>query len=488
MEAREALATAKALRENRATPPRRSARWGLNNDIERAFDDPAPNSATEGQAPQAVEHSKKKKGRRTQLELLMEQAESYLNRKDAPALETVKTKDIARKIFSERFPHGASLIETSGDGLLCGLRALCESVKAQEIYPTVSVDELQDFVESPDLQSFEAETKGHGRKNQENLYIDQLAGIIRLWGQQQKLDLQLGYMLADGKKFLVPTETSSATVVVWIYSSSTLAAGGHKMSHYQGLRPHIQNGQVRTDTDSNVKSEGEPPDPSLVMDDGNIEKTTRPGVSPLLSHSPEKKGKPAELSDTNMQNARQVELSDTDMLQEELPSPSKKRILDEETLPLPCSPKKKVKALRSNISKNSNNADIGSSWENAIIISDSNDDLSSEEKREIEIRKVLNRIPITKHDIDTLNKGQCLNDYVVEFCLYTLLHQRNHNLHSRVYLFNSGFYNNLVEKGVGSVRMWTAKVDILAYDYVVVPIVENFHWWLAIICSPGKLG
>ncbi|KAK4149711.1 hypothetical protein C8A00DRAFT_18647 [Chaetomidium leptoderma] len=91
---------------------------------------------------------------------------------DRGAKKAAKPDDIVRKIFSERFPHGASVIETSGRGFLCGLRALRESVQAQEIFSTVSVDELQKIAKSPELQAFETETKGHARKNTSNFYID----------------------------------------------------------------------------------------------------------------------------------------------------------------------------------------------------------------------------------------------------------------------------------------------------------------------------
>jgi len=35
------------------------------------------------------------------------------------------------------------------------------------------------------------------------------------------------------------------------------------------------------------------------------------------------------------------------------------------------------------------------------------------------------------------------------------------------------------------VRNWTKNVDIFDKDFIVIPINENAHWYLAIICFPG---
>ncbi|KAK0739554.1 hypothetical protein B0T21DRAFT_409899 [Apiosordaria backusii] len=104
------------------------------------------------------------------------------------------------------------------------------------------------------------------------------------------------------------------------------------------------------------------------------------------------------------------------------------------------------------------------------------------------------RIQLTKDDIPRLDEGQYLNDSIIEFGLKYLFGEylRKHpDLNKRVYMHNSFFYTSLTGDGSGfkydSVKRWTAKVDLLSYDYVVVPINQNFHWWVAIICNPGKL-
>ena len=37
-------------------------------------------------------------------------------------------------------------------------------------------------------------------------------------------------------------------------------------------------------------------------------------------------------------------------------------------------------------------------------------------------------------------------------------------------------------------KRWTRKVNIFEKDFVVVPINENSHWYLSIICYPGQVG
>lgn len=41
--------------------------------------------------------------------------------------------------------------------------------------------------------------------------------------------------------------------------------------------------------------------------------------------------------------------------------------------------------------------------------------------------------------------------------------------------------------GYETVRQWTRKVDLFAKRYIVVPINENMHWYLAILCNMDQL-
>ncbi|KAK2067901.1 hypothetical protein P8C59_001602 [Phyllachora maydis] len=93
-----------------------------------------------------------------------------------------------------------------------------------------------------------------------------------------------------------------------------------------------------------------------------------------------------------------------------------------------------------------------------------------------------------------LNEGEFLNDDLIGFGLQHLFSAgkaRDKSLEDRVFIHNSFFYQKLKSTGsrinYDGVRSWTARKDILKCDYIVVPVNENYHWWVAIICHPGKL-
>jgi len=50
--------------------------------------------------------------------------------------------------------------------------------------------------------------------------------------------------------------------------------------------------------------------------------------------------------------------------------------------------------------------------------------------------------------------------------------------------FNTFFYKSMKKE---SIHKWTKKVDIFDYDYIFVPINQNLHWKLAIICFAGMV-
>ena len=47
---------------------------------------------------------------------------------------------------------------------------------------------------------------------------------------------------------------------------------------------------------------------------------------------------------------------------------------------------------------------------------------------------------------------------------------------------------SLAEKRYERVRRWTKKVNIFEKDFVIVPINEHSHWFVAVICYPGLVG
>ena len=44
------------------------------------------------------------------------------------------------------------------------------------------------------------------------------------------------------------------------------------------------------------------------------------------------------------------------------------------------------------------------------------------------------------------------------------------------------------DKRYQRVKRWTKKINIFEKDFIVVPINEHSHWFVAVICFPGKEG
>ncbi|KAA6413456.1 MAG: Ulp1 protease [Lasallia pustulata] len=96
-------------------------------------------------------------------------------------------------------------------------------------------------------------------------------------------------------------------------------------------------------------------------------------------------------------------------------------------------------------------------------------------------------------DIERLDEGEFLNDNLIGFYLRILecqLEQKDPDLAKTIYFFNTYFFASLTntprgKRGINyeAVQKWTRSVDLFQYDYVVVPINESAHWYVAIICN-----
>lgn len=108
---------------------------------------------------------------------------------------------------------------------------------------------------------------------------------------------------------------------------------------------------------------------------------------------------------------------------------------------------------------------------------------------------VYHRTTVEKDDIPRLDEGQCLNDNLIGFYLrylFSELERERPEVARRLYFHNTFFYDKLKPKrgraiNYDGVKTWTAKVDLFSYDYIVVPVNEHYHWWVAIICNPGRM-
>jgi sentrin-specific protease 7 len=103
---------------------------------------------------------------------------------------------------------------------------------------------------------------------------------------------------------------------------------------------------------------------------------------------------------------------------------------------------------------------------------------------------------VQKADVERLDEGVFLNDNLIEFYLRWLenrLERQNPETSRRVYLHNTFFFKRLTQNGKGraidysAVERWTNKVDLISFDYIIVPVHENTHWYVAVICNPANL-
>uniref|UniRef100_A0A8C6S897 Ubiquitin-like protease family profile domain-containing protein n=1 Tax=Neogobius melanostomus TaxID=47308 RepID=A0A8C6S897_9GOBI len=92
-------------------------------------------------------------------------------------------------------------------------------------------------------------------------------------------------------------------------------------------------------------------------------------------------------------------------------------------------------------------------------------------------------ITVTMEDLQCLDIGQYLNDVPSSKASKTVF-QRSH-------IFSSFFYKQLTRRDnlsiciIFRVRTWTRHVDIFSKDFIFVPVNQEAHWYLVVICFPG---
>lgn len=116
-------------------------------------------------------------------------------------------------------------------------------------------------------------------------------------------------------------------------------------------------------------------------------------------------------------------------------------------------------------------------------------------------------ISINTEDYMCLATDQYLNDVIIDFYLnYLRLETLKIDQSSKTHVFSSFFYKRLTtattrqkqcEKDVkltaaqkrhARIASWTKNVKIFEKDFIIIPINEQSHWFLAIICYPGLNG
>ncbi|VUZ52139.1 unnamed protein product [Hymenolepis diminuta] len=112
---------------------------------------------------------------------------------------------------------------------------------------------------------------------------------------------------------------------------------------------------------------------------------------------------------------------------------------------------------------------------------------------------------LTYADIECLAPGMFVNDTIINFYLkYLYFEQFSDQQRHSTHLFNSFFYSRLCaahpetnsndeEREVvmarhKAVATWTRRSDIFTKDYIIIPINENLHWFLGLVCYPWMVG
>ncbi|XP_033181428.1 sentrin-specific protease 7-like [Mastacembelus armatus] len=112
------------------------------------------------------------------------------------------------------------------------------------------------------------------------------------------------------------------------------------------------------------------------------------------------------------------------------------------------------------------------------------------------------RITVTKEDLACLDSGQFLNDVIIDFYLkYLLLEGVGGSVAERSHVFSSFFYKQLSRRRAAGeddapcipdrhmrhqrVKTWTRHVDIFTKDFLFVPVNQEAHWYLVVVCFPG---
>nr|XP_056714153.1 sentrin-specific protease 7 [Euleptes europaea] len=107
---------------------------------------------------------------------------------------------------------------------------------------------------------------------------------------------------------------------------------------------------------------------------------------------------------------------------------------------------------------------------------------------------------VTREDLECLEYGEFLNDVIIDFYLkYLLLEKAPRQLAEQSHIFSSFFYKcltrteknseenpnlSLAQRRHKRVKRWTRHINIFNKDYIFVPVNEESHWYIAVICFP----
>lgn len=89
-------------------------------------------------------------------------------------------------------------------------------------------------------------------------------------------------------------------------------------------------------------------------------------------------------------------------------------------------------------------------------------------------------IPVTVHDLLSLQGSNWLNDNIINFYFELIRERSDASCRApRIHIFNTYFYTKLRSAGYGGVSRWTRKTDIFSFDMILIPIHLSNHWCCA---------
>ncbi|ETW04683.1 hypothetical protein H310_03844 [Aphanomyces invadans] len=125
------------------------------------------------------------------------------------------------------------------------------------------------------------------------------------------------------------------------------------------------------------------------------------------------------------------------------------------------------------------------------------------------MKQAKNRITLTEGDLGRLEEGEFLNDNLIDFFFKYCYQQLDAWQQDLMYFFSTHFYTTLVQQQkqesqhqeadkvlttsmaavnpFDKIRRWTKHISIFTQRFLFVPINDNCHWSLAVICNPGYL-
>jgi hypothetical protein len=168
----------------------------------------------------------------------------------SPPLPFPEAPPSAMQLFVEAQGPRFEILPTSGEGLLCGVRAVelttahmhpeIEGLTAAALMEVLDWQEYQDIVNDPGFTYDNEKDQSSTVQNRSHFSVDQLASMLGLWGSRRGLDLRLGVYREDYIPTVYGGYREGRTVVIWIHNDNNEERTENTMfptvNHFSGYR------------------------------------------------------------------------------------------------------------------------------------------------------------------------------------------------------------------------------------------------------------